>query len=228
MTEQPQPQPQPQNESGRTMPGLVPRPDPTLLTTQQLLRELGLLRDELTREIGHIRDGAATRMNAMDAATTLQLDALQEVRPQTQRQIGHLKELLEEKFASVYRMFDERDVRTNQASEASKQALDAALAAAKELVNAQAIASGAAAEKAELSTIKQIDQIGLRIDALREAQDQRIVELKERIDRGEGTMIGQAGSRDQTRLNYGAILGSVSLFLVLVFGVISVVIAVSR
>jgi hypothetical protein len=168
----------------------IPVPDPSLLTTQQLIRELGLLRDELARETEHVRAEAAARMDAMDAATALQLDALREVRPQTVRLITALEQLTDERFRSVMRMFEERDVRTTQASEAAKEALAAALAAAKELVTAQALAQSQAAEKAELSTTKQIDQIGLRLDALRGEQNQRIDELKERIDRGEGKTAG--------------------------------------
>ena len=62
--------------------------------------------------------------------------------------------------------------------------------AAKELVGAQGEASAAAAVKSETSFTKQIDQIGTIIQTLEKALDARITELKERIDRGEGSQNG--------------------------------------
>ena len=90
-------------------------------------------------------------------------------------------------------------MRTNQASIAADSALKAALQAAKEAVFEQAQAAAKAAEKTELSFTKQIDQIGLQISTVAKGYDDRIVELKERIDRGEGSSSGAAGYRAERR-----------------------------
>ena len=80
---------------------------------------------------------------------------------------------------------------------ASKQSLDAALLAQKELGAQQNDANSAAAAKAEASFTKQIDQIETIIQTMEKATDARITELKERIDRGEGSTAGATGSRSE-------------------------------
>lgn len=102
----------------------LPVPDPTRLTTQQLLRELGSLEMLLRQEITGLRDAATARMDAMEAADALRLDALREVRPQTERQIAHLERLHDEKFASIVTQFAERDIRAEQAMRALKADLE--------------------------------------------------------------------------------------------------------
>jgi hypothetical protein len=104
---------------------------------------------------------------------------------------------LHEKFDGLARQFAERDVRAEQGATASKQALDAALLAAKELVGQQNIANGEAAAKAEASTTKQIDQIGVIITTMEKSFTDRLTELKERIDRGEGGAGGMASAQLQ-------------------------------
>lgn len=164
----------------------VPVPDPSLLTTQQQREGL----DNLKEIIG-------TRLNAMDEATLLRLEMYGKLPAEIDAKIQHLNEVtierfnLEgEKFKGIAQQFLERDVRTTQASGAADDALKAALQAAKELVGAQGEASAAAAVKSETSFTKQIDQIGTIIQTLEKALDARITELKERIDRGEGTVTG--------------------------------------
>ena len=173
----------------------LPRPDPTALTTAQLLRELSSLREVLD-----------TRLDAMDKATALLADTVNRTPTEIEKQISRLRELTDERFSSIDKQFAERDVRTEQAAKASKEALDAALLAAKELVSQQNEANSQAADKAEQSTIKQIDQIGIRIDTMQKALDDRLTELKERIDRGEGSASGSASSRAEKRLDTGQLL----------------------
>ena len=115
----------------------LPRPDPTALTTAQLLRELSSLREVLD-----------TRLDAMDKATALLADTVNRTPTEIEKQISRLRELTDERFSSIDKQFAERDVRTEQAAKASKEALDAALLAAKELVSQQNEANAAAADKA--------------------------------------------------------------------------------
>lgn len=172
----------------------TPRPDPTLLTTQQLLRELASLREVIE-----------TRLAAMDRATELLSATVNRTPTQIQTEIAHVRELIqeklgslggsaEEKFKSIELQFEERDVRTNQAATASAQALAAALQAAKEAVFEQAQAAAKAADKTELSFTKQIDLLLAQIKALSDTFTDRLAELKERIDRGEGSTSGSASS----------------------------------
>ena len=213
MTTAPDPDPQPPAYGLAPTPGggWVPVPDPTALTTAQLRRELATLRELVEAQISTASTALTARLNAMDEANELRLDAMREVPATIREQIDHLKDLHDERFSSVALQFTERDIRTEQAARASKEALDAALLAAKELVAQQNEANATAADKAEQSTIKQIDQIGIRIDTMQKALDDRLTELKERIDRGEGGDQGAAGERSERRLDYGTVLAAVAI-----------------
>jgi hypothetical protein len=213
---------------GHEDPNWTPRPDPTLLTTQQLLRELSSLREIFE-----------TRLNAMDKATIVLSETVNRTPTAIQTAVGNLEALVNEKFEAIsavsverfgsigrkfddadiryqqhfrdrdirfegqfggiQKQFEERDIRTEQAATASAQALAAALQAAKEAVFEQAQAAAKAAEKTELSFTKQIDQIQLQIKTIGDGFSDRIAELKERIDRGEGAGVGRTESTADER-----------------------------
>jgi hypothetical protein len=189
----------------------VPIPDPTILTTEALIREIANLREILT-----------ARMDAMDMATELRIDQLLKVPHETQLLIDHLRDLCFERFDGITKQFAERDVRTDQASRASKEALDAALLAAKELVGATNLANAAAAAKSEDNFTKQIDQITTLITTSNQAVDARITELKERIDRGAGGSEGAQFQRVETRQQNAGMVALVGLG----FSVVVIVVAV--
>ena len=208
----------------RTGHSWVPVPDPTSLTTEQLRREVSALREILT-----------ARLDGMDRATALLSETVNRTPTQIQTEISHVRELMtekltslggeaEEKFSSIALQFDERDVRTTQAATASAQALAAALQAAKEAVFEQAQAAAKAAEKTELSFTKQIDQIQLQITTVAEGFGDRIGELKERIDRGEGADKGVAGFRTERRLDLGQVIAVIAV----IVAIISVMIVVFK
>jgi len=125
--------------------------------------------------------------------------------------VEHLQRLHEERFAAIAQQFTERDVRSEQEKKAAKEALDAALLAQKESVSQQNDANTTAATKSETSFTKQIDQIATLIATLEKALTDRITELKERIDRGEGTTAGAGTYRTERRLDLGAILAAFAI-----------------
>ena len=159
--------------------------------TQLLAQDLRAVPSAVEQSIVSLRELMESRIAAMEQAVVLQNRTAALFPSEIRTEITHLKSLHEERFTSIGTQFTERDIRTDQASKAAKEALDAALQAAKELVNAQGEASSAAAVKSETSFTKQIDQIGTIISTLEKALDARITELKERIDRGEGSSAGQ-------------------------------------
>lgn len=178
-----------------------PIPDPTKLTTEQLRREVATLREILE-----------TRLDGMDRATELasahvtgvrkEIEQIRgRLREETATQVEQLRELLETRLDGMGRaialQFTERDVRAEQAAETAPQALGSALSAQKELVAQQNDANSAATAKAEASFTKQIDQIGTIIQTMEKVTDARITELKQRIDRGEGSTAGATGSRSE-------------------------------
>jgi hypothetical protein len=214
--------------SPEDLPGLVPRPDPTVLTTAALLREIDKLRTECLTADQALEDALGARLNAMDTATLLRLEAVGGIREQTERQIKHLERLHNERFESIALQFQERDIRTDQSARASSEALAAALQAAKELVGAQGEASAAAAVKSETSFTKQIDQLATLIESKDKATDARITELKERIDRGEGTSAGVYEARTDQRLNAGQLTAALGVLLVFISVAVTVALATIR
>jgi hypothetical protein len=190
-------------------------PGPPYLTTEELRRDVSALREIIQ-----------ARLDGNDRATVVLSETVNRTPTAIQIAVDHLKELHDERFASVDQRFDERDVRTDQAAKASKEALDAALLAAKELVSQQNEANAAAADKAEQSTIKQIDQIGIRIDTMQKALDDRLTELKERIDRGEGSGSGARAEREDAASVVRVTQAATNQRLVLMGVIISVVVIV--
>src|ERR1700687_2874787 len=150
------------------------------------------------RDVSALREILQARLDGMDRATALLSETVNRTPTVIQVEISHVRELIqeklgtlggsaEEKFKSIELQFTERDVRTNQAAIAADSALKAALQAAKEAVFEQAQAAAKAADKTELSFTKQIDLLLAQIKALGETFGDRLAELKERIDRGEGS-----------------------------------------
>lgn len=195
----------------------IPSPDPSTLTNEAIHETIQGLKELL-----------GARLDAMDAATEGRMEMYYRALANVDVKIGHLKDVQEEKFSGIRQQFVERDVRTEQASSSADDALKAALQAAKELVGAQGEASAAAAVKSETSFTKQIDQIGALIQTGNAASDARITELKERIDRGEGSAAGTRETVETRRSDSSLMVSAIAAMIVLFSVVTTVVIAVMK
>ena len=180
--------------------------DPTALTKisvdgakEDLRREMAATRDLTFERI----EGLTNKVNTLIDKVDLSPEERDQLRERLQADIAtavaNLAAIHQEKFTAVQQQFTERDTRGEQEKKSSKEALDAALLAQKESVSQQNDANTTAATKSETSFTKQIDQIGTLIATLEKSLTDRITELKERIDRGEGTDKGTIQSADQTR-----------------------------
>lgn len=224
--------------------GSVPVPDPTKLTTEQLIREAAALRELLetklngseretkeafltinsklgateaarialdktlseridfrVKEAAHngelIRDVLQTRLDGMDKAIRILQDIADKFPARIDEKIGAVSEvatqkfagdqaLMNEKFNSVQKQFEERDVRTEQAAGAVKIAVDAALQAQKEAASEANKSNAAATQKSEASTTKLIDAQATLITNMTKAFDDKIGDVKDRVNRIEG------------------------------------------
>ena len=174
-----------------------PDPDPTVLTTQALYREINQVKQLLDANMAGVKETLSARITAIDHdLDRLQL-AVEQEPAQTGVLVDTLKTLHNEKFGSIQVQFIERDVRTEQTSRDSKVAVDAALQAAKEAVEKQNTSSALAIAKSESATTKQIDTQGIlittattslneRIDAASATMNSKIDDLKDRMNRIEG------------------------------------------
>lgn len=199
-----------------------PVPDPTALTNAFV-----------NSAVGNLEARILVRLDGMERATELRLGEMHKIPADIDREIVHLRSFIEQKFKGVEIKFDgialqfaERDIRVDTGARSSKEALDAALLAAKELVGATNLANAEAATKAETSFLKSLDQITTLIKSTADATDARIADLKERIDRGEGGMSGAREYRTEQRLDYGTLIAVLAVIFVIIGIAASVTIAV--
>ena len=200
-----------------------PVPDPTALTNALV-----------NSAVGNLEARILVRLDGMERATELRLGEMHKIPADIDREIVHLRSFIEQKFKGVEIKFEgialqfaERDIRVDTGARSSKEALDAALLAAKELVGATNLANAEAATKAETSFLKSLDQITTLIKSTADATDARIADLKERIDRGEGGMTGAREYRTDQRLSVGAIMAAVFGVVGVLTAVIAIVIAIT-
>ena len=125
--------------------GALPVPDPTLLTTEALVREISHLRELLTSRIEAVEEGLNEYQRHHDERHRSRIN-------ETTEAIQHLTELAAERFAGIQTQLVERDSRVQESSQASKDAIAAALAAQKEAVDKseQATKEGMTSMRAEI------------------------------------------------------------------------------
>jgi hypothetical protein len=200
----------------------IPVPDPTTLTTLLVDRTIAAFREvldvrfaELNRAIAAVT-GLVYKLPADAEAKAIQL------RAEIDRQVLALRELImsqvegvrgvsDEKFQALDARLVERDAQAAQAARETRISTDAALAAAKEAVAEQNAANAQAIAKSELSTQKQIDAMSLLMDNSNKSIEDKIADLKTRLDRGEGRSTGSTETRTEKRLDTGTVLQTVAV-----------------
>lgn len=156
-----------------------------------------VLDERLTIIINGTRGIIETRLDGMDKAIRLLQDAADKFPAGIDEKITSLQAVHDqkfeavaagtnEKFVSIQTQFAERDVRTEQAAGAVKIAVDAALQAQKEAAGEQNRSNTLAQTKSETATTKQIDQIGILIQNNTKSFDDKIGDVKDRVNRIEG------------------------------------------
>jgi hypothetical protein len=127
------------------------------------------------------------RVDGIEKSISVAHDDLVRVPTAVDKAVETLRQLTWERFATVTvkfegitTQFSERDTRVNQMAEASKEALNAALQAAKELVGGQQQGNSLA-----------ITALGTTFQQTTKATDEKIDDLKERLTRIEGTGKGR-------------------------------------
>jgi hypothetical protein len=174
------------DEPPRLATGLLPIPDPTTLTTAALLREVAALKEVVQLADKRIEDLLRTEI-------ALVLSKLEKS-----------DSVSSERFDRIDVQFIERDKRTEQLSLASSTAIAAALQAAKEAVGEQNRSSALAIAKSENSTTEALRQLQTLFQTASKGTDDKINDLKGRLDRGEGI---HTGGRDV----WGYVIGAIGL-----------------
>jgi len=178
-----------------------PDPDPTVLTTENL-----------RREIGNLKDLIEVRLTENAKAITLVQTATDKFRDEatllTQQAISHLKDLMiavmqghvaalagkieksqgetDERFRAIQTQFTLLGKATEQLDVANKTAIAAALQAQKESAGETQKTSQAAIAKSESSTSESIRTLTATFSQQFSSATDRFNDLKSRLDRGEG------------------------------------------
>lgn len=184
--------------------GWTPIPDPTLLTSslvdkakEEMRRELTASHEGLMARIEGVLALLVARHDAADKAVVLLQTAQDRVPTHVSDQIQHLQNLMEQRFAtieerfrSIALQFQERDVRSEQSSTATKIAIDAALQAQKEMVAAQNTNIAQALARIEATGQKQTEQVVTLAQTSSQATNDKVDDLKERLSLIEGRTAG--------------------------------------
>lgn len=164
------------SRSGRST--MVPIPDPSLLTTQNIREAI----DGLEKFI-------EVRLDAMDEATNLRLETFAHVPEWIKEKVGELRDLhsekfrsqniqVEERFSSVALQFEERDKRGERESRDNKVAVDAAFAAQKEAASEQNKSNTLAISKSEAATAETINKLEQLVSANIQGLNDKVDDIK--------------------------------------------------
>lgn len=167
--------------------GSVPQPDPTTLTTQQMLREVSVLKELVEAQVHAVDRVVEQRFDGMDRALNLLQSRADRVPSETDVAVGNLQHLHEARFDQISIQFSERDTRASQTATDIKSAVDAALKAASSAVELQNRSNQEAIAKQEIAFTKQIDQIANSILQINKTIDDRLGDVKDRITAVEGS-----------------------------------------
>jgi len=160
----------PSNKPG----GSRPVPDPTILTTEQLLRAIAAERQYVDSQL-EIRD---ERLRGIDVATTIRMKQVSKFPEQVDSKILHQRELTEVRFGSIAKQFEERDTRSERESRDNNLKVDAAFAAQEKSAARQEESNQKAIAKQDENNQKAIDKLEQLMGSGIKALSDKIDDLK--------------------------------------------------
>jgi hypothetical protein len=207
-------------------PDVRPTPDPTILTTEQLIRAVEAERDYTNGRM----DVVLERFRGMDEAVKLLNETVHRVPTDMQQAIGNLSSLMAERFDSVDKQFRERDTRSERESRDNKVAVDAAFAAQKEAAAKQDEANQKAIDKSEKATTETINKLAELVRSQTDALGDKIEDVKARLVAVElnvnGIQQAKVGGQESTterRMSQGAMMAVAGFGISFVLAVLAVV-----
>lgn len=195
-----------------------PAPDPSTLTTQQLMRSIQAERDYVNGQVAVLME----RLQGIDKATELRLQGITDIPVQIAEKVNHLAELMDERFKSVEKQFEERDTRADRESKDNKVAVDAAFAAQKEAAAEQNKSNTLAIDKSERATAETLnkqadlfksttDALADKIDDLKDNTTRQIADLKESRANVSGAATGTKATIAYIFASIGAVGGLIGI-----------------
>jgi hypothetical protein len=201
---------------------IIPVLDPARLTTQVVDRAISAFREVIEArligmdkaieliadQVDKLPADAATKCDELRADINRQMLALREL---IMSQIENVRDVSADKSDSINGRFRERDAQLEQAAREGRIYLDSALAAAKDAVSEHNKSNERAIEKAETATQKQIEAMHQLMTTSNRSLEERIGDLKTRLDRGEGQDTASTEARNERRVDVGSIIQAVAV-----------------
>ena len=186
-----------------------------------------------TKNVLQLVEAAIQRQDDLREAEAKHLRDILDLRAEFAREIREAENLRQatvnkERFASVETQLDLVERQRVEQKKDTKDAVDAALAAAKEAVKEQTTASQLSIGKSEASTKEQLNQLSATFTTAQQAMTQAIVSLTTRVERIENARTTLAEQRTDTRGGTTATIASISVAIALLSIIATVVIAVLR
>jgi hypothetical protein len=198
----------------------APVPDPTVLTTEQLVRTVAAERDYVNGQLDVLRQ----RLNGIDRATELLNETVNRVPTALSEGLKHSQEVMDERFQSIDKQFAERDTRSERESRDNKVAVDAAFAAQKEAASEQNKSNTLAISKSETSTAETINKLAELVRTQIAGMSDKIDDLKERVGRIESIKQGGSEATQDRRANLGqttTLIGTIVAIIIVGLAILS-------
>jgi cation transport regulator ChaB len=188
-----------------------PNPDPSSVTNDAIERAVKAERDYVMAQLAVLRQ----RMDDRDEATKVLHETVTRVPTDMQLAIGHLRDIVNEKFLSVQTQFQERDERAVRESTANTVAVNAAFAAQKEAAAEQNKSNTLAINKSETATKEAIAKLAELVATGMDALSDKIDDLKTRQYAAEQAIYGfsreKQGGTDMRAAIFAAVLVLVTI-----------------
>lgn len=183
--------------------GSKPVPDPTLLTTQQLQREIRQILEFIEAKMRGNREVLEFKCETLARdIEKLRLDARyqqeqleRKIQESVTASIIQLKETRDEKFKTIQVQYED-----------TKTSIATALVSQREITTAQNAFTASAFAKSEITFTKLIDQTQTILNTVTKSMDDKINDLKSRLDKGEGQDKGSASM-------WGYVVGVIGLMI---------------
>ena len=200
-------------------------PDPSVLSTEALQREVKSLEDSDTRLSQEFENAIQIRRNASQRDIANLKSMMHSTRKADRRLNDAQMQVIHEKFSSEQRIQNLIEDQRKERKEDDRRALDAALAAAEKARVADTEASDRANMKTELSTAEQLKQQNSTSNQANANVVTLLNSLQTRVEKIENIKVGGRDAVTERRASNGAIIATIVGVGGLMFGMVSVTIA---
>jgi hypothetical protein len=178
--------------------------------TELLAATVGRVPSDTDKQVNALRELLESRIDGMDEATKLLALNVREVPSDIDKANRALREVLQGDIRNVQDVAVEKFLAIDGTFASNALALTAALAAQKEAAAEQNKSNTLAITKSEQATKETIASNAQQTATSLKSLADRLDDLKERVDRGEGSNAGAADTRSDQRLNMSQVIAAIA------------------